>query len=83
MSSVGMVRELDRMGRIVIPKEIRKQLETDTGTPLSFFVDESMIVLKKYQPGCVFCGEIEDGIRIHGKPVCNRCRRLLVEKCID
>jgi len=36
MSSVGMVRELDRMGRIVIPKEIRKQMETDTRTPLSF-----------------------------------------------
>lgn len=48
--------EVDELGRIVIPIELRRTLEINSGEPLEIFVDKDMIILRKYQPFCVFCG---------------------------
>ena len=56
MNSTGIIRTLDNMGRVVIPREIRKQLDMTNGTDsFEIFMDGDNIVLKKHKPCCVFC----------------------------
>ena len=75
MKTTGIVRKLDDLGRIVIPKETREQLYIAIKEPLEIFLDqeEEAIILKKYTPGCVLCGEMNDGINFSGKIVCFKC----------
>ena len=50
MKELGIVRKIDGLGRLVIPKEIRKVLHIDIGTPIEFYVDGNGIMLKKHEP---------------------------------
>ena len=51
MKSTGVVRRIDDLGRIVIPKEIRRTLRIKEGDPLEIFTDkEGEVILKKYSP---------------------------------
>jgi transcriptional pleiotropic regulator of transition state genes len=50
MKSTGIVRKLDHLGRIVLPKELRRTLDLPEGTPMEIYIDGSRIVLRKYQP---------------------------------
>jgi len=52
MKSTGIVRRIDPLGRVVLPKELRKTLDISEGDPLEIFTDEGMIILRKYQPAC-------------------------------
>ncbi|MEH7885277.1 AbrB/MazE/SpoVT family DNA-binding domain-containing protein [Bacillus sp. JJ1609] len=60
MKATGIVRKTDQLGRIVIPMELRKKLSIGENDPLEIFVDEDMIILKKYQPEltCLITGTI-------------------------
>jgi transcriptional pleiotropic regulator of transition state genes len=60
MKSTGVVRRVDELGRIVIPMELRRTLNIGEKDPLEIFVAEDMIILKKYTPGCIFCGSVEN-----------------------
>ena len=60
MKAIGIVRPVDDLGRIVLPKELRGRMNLNKKDPLEFYVDEDMIILKKYQPECVFCGNADD-----------------------
>lgn len=74
MRSTGITRPCDQLGRIVIPKELRRTMQIEEGTPLEIFVDGDKIVLKKYEPACAFCGEVKDDMIIQsGKYVCPEC----------
>lgn len=73
MKSIGMTRKVDELGRIVIPIELRRTLDIAEGEPLEIFVDEEQIVLKKYEPGCIFCGQVNEVINYKGKNVCKSC----------
>lgn len=73
MKSTGIVRKVDELGRIVIPKELRNNKGMDIGQPLEIFVDKDKIVLQKYQAGCIFCGEIDNTVEFKGKSVCHNC----------
>lgn len=79
MKSTGIVRRVDHLGRIVIPKEIRVSLELDGQNPMEIFVSESTIVLQKYEPGCFFCGEVENIRRIETNLFCQSCLDELVD----
>ena len=50
MKSTGIVRGIDSLGRIVLPKELRTTLHLDGDTKLEIFVDGDAIVLKKHRP---------------------------------
>ena len=50
MKELGVVRKIDDLGRLVIPKEIRRVLHIDSGTPIEFYVDGNGIMLKKHEP---------------------------------
>lgn len=73
MKSTGIVRRIDELGRVVIPKELRRTLNIDEGNALEIFVEDESIILKKYNPGCVFCGEVKNVIEFKNKIVCKKC----------
>jgi transcriptional pleiotropic regulator of transition state genes len=73
MKSVGIVRKVDDLGRIVLPRELRKVLEIKERDSLEIFVDGNFIMLQKYEPSCVFCGEAENVINYKGKNICKTC----------
>ena len=77
MKSTGIVRKLDQLGRIVIPKELRTTFDIKETDPIEIFIDGTDIVLRKYQQTCVFCGEAENLVEFNGKMVCPSCLKKL------
>lgn len=73
MKSTGVVRRLDELGRIVIPIELRRTLDLTERDCLEIFTEGDQIILKKYEPACIFCGEAKDVINYKGKNVCKQC----------
>ncbi len=73
MKATGIVRPVDPLGRVVIPVELRRTLGIKTDDSLEVFVDGDYIMLKKYEPACIFCGNAKDVEVIHGKNVCKNC----------
>ena len=73
MKATGIVRKVDGVGRVVLPKELRKILAINEGDPLEIFTDGESIVLKSYKPGCIFCGEVNEPKNLNGKLVCREC----------
>ncbi|MDQ7092766.1 MULTISPECIES: AbrB/MazE/SpoVT family DNA-binding domain-containing protein [Desulfosporosinus] len=73
MKSTGIVRKVDELGRIVLPIELRRTLGIDEKDALEIYVDQEKIILKKYEPACVFCGNASDNQLFHGKNVCREC----------
>lgn len=77
MKSTGIVRKIDDLGRIVLPIELRRVLDIDKDSSLEIYVDNESIVLKKYQPACIFCGNAEEILNFQGRNVCGDCRRAM------
>ncbi|MDY6037598.1 MAG: AbrB/MazE/SpoVT family DNA-binding domain-containing protein [Eubacterium sp.] len=73
MKSTGILRPVDALGRVVIPIELRRSLDINTDDSLEVFVQDDYIMLKKFEPRCVFCGSSDDVTEIHGKNVCGEC----------
>ena len=73
MKATGIVRPVDALGRVVIPVELRRNLGIDTNDSLEIYVEGQFIMLKKYEPACIFCGNADDVRMIHGKCVCAAC----------
>ncbi|MEK3771121.1 AbrB/MazE/SpoVT family DNA-binding domain-containing protein [Paenibacillus sp. FSL R5-0887] len=73
MKATGIVRQLDGLGRIVIPMELRRTMNIKDGDGLEIFVEGEKIVLRKYAPGCTLCGSLEGIEYISGKPICRPC----------
>jgi len=73
MKSTGIVRKVDELGRVVIPIELRRTLQIAEKDPLEIYVDGEKIILKKYEPACIFCGNA-DNVRIYrDKNICTSC----------
>lgn len=77
MKATGIVREIDKLGRIVIPKELRRIMGIDPKDPIEIFMDGDQIVLKPYVPCCIFCDSNEQLVEVKGKKVCLNCIRSL------
>ena len=73
MKSTGVIRRVDELGRVVIPIEIRTQFGISEKDPMEIYVDGSSIVLKKYEPNCIFCGSSKKLAEYEGKPICKKC----------
>lgn len=74
MKSTGMVRAVDKMGRVVIPKEIRSQLKIENDIDsFEIYMDGDRVILQKYRPTCVFCDSIADIVGYEGYSVCKKC----------
>ncbi|MGB4041206.1 MAG: AbrB/MazE/SpoVT family DNA-binding domain-containing protein, partial [Bacillota bacterium] len=64
MKSTGIVRKVDELGRVVIPIELRRTMQIAEKDPLEIYVDGEKIILKKYEPACIFCGDASN-VRIY------------------
>ena len=74
MKSTGVVRPVDNMGRVVIPREIRKQLGVENSVDsFEIYIEDDKVVLKKYQTACVFCGSTDECVEYKDRCVCADC----------
>ncbi len=73
MKSTGMVRKIDELGRIVIPAEIRQNLDLQIKDTVEIFTDENRIILQKYQPSCLFCNNVDNVVYFNDKRICRVC----------
>ncbi len=73
MKSTGIVRKVDELGRIVLPMEIRRVLDINIKDSIEIFTDDDSIVLRKYHPACIFCGDADEVVFFEGKRVCHIC----------
>lgn len=79
MKSTGIIRKVDELGRVVIPIEIRNKFDITEKDPIEIYVDGSSIILKKYEPNCVFCGNAKNLITYKDKLVCSKCAQKLAD----
>lgn len=74
MKSTGIIRKIDELGRIVLPIELRRNLGIAEHDSLEIFVEGTQIILRKYSPSCIFCGESEEVTEFKGKRICGKCK---------
>ena len=77
MKSTGIVRPVDNLGRIVIPMEIRSTVDINPKDSLEIFTDGERIILRKYRPSCIFCGNADDTVYFEDKKICKKCLKKL------
>lgn len=73
MKSTGIVRKIDKLGRIVIPSEIRSELDISDSSSLEIFIDGKHVLLKKCEDSCIFCDSNENLISYKEKLICPTC----------
>lgn len=73
MKSTGIIRKVDDLGRIVLPIELRRTLDIAERDELEIYLDDDKVVLKKYEPSCIFCGSSCGLVTYHGRNVCMEC----------
>ena len=77
MKTTGMIRQLDALGRVVLPIELRRTLDINTRDMLEILVEGNSIILRKYEPNCSFCGESRGLTSFREKLVCRQCLKEL------
>ena len=75
MKATGIIRRVDELGRVVIPIEIRNKFDIFERDQIEIFVDGSSIILKKFEPNCIFCGNTENLLKYKDKMVCEKCSK--------
>lgn len=79
MKSTGIVRKIDELGRVVLPMELRRTLNLNIKDSIEIYVEGEQIILKKYEPCCIFCGEATNASYFKGKNVCESCKKELAK----
>lgn len=79
MKATGIVRNVDELGRIVIPKEMRKEMDISSNDPVEIFVEGNKIILTKHHTSCAFCGGVVGISEFKGKRICDDCLREIKE----
>lgn len=77
MRPAGVVRKVDQLGRIVLPKSLRRRYRMNSGDPVEILVSGDHILLERHKPKCLFCGEMEQVAEYRGKYVCLSCLKEL------
>ena len=80
MENVGIVRSVDIAGRIVLPIEIRKELDImGEGSKGEILARGNEIVIKKYIPSCIFCHSSEELVEYNGQKICRECAKKIAK----
>ena len=74
MKSTGIVRNIDELGRIVVPIEMRKKMNISNSDPVEIYVEGDKIILTKYKETCVFCGCDSELLTFKEKKICPTCK---------
>jgi transcriptional pleiotropic regulator of transition state genes len=82
LKATGIVRRVDDLGRIVIPMELRRKMLINEQDPMEIFVEGDRVILKKYAPGCIFCGQVENTSEYSEKRVCSEGLERLSERSL-
>lgn len=69
-----IVRKIDELGRIVLPAELRQELDLKERDGVEISLREGSLVLKRHEPSCIFCGGTDDIKAFGGKNICKACR---------
>ncbi len=77
MKSTGITRKIDDLGRVVLPIELRKKLGIEQRDPVEIYVEDDMIILKKYESECIFCSSKKSLVSYNDKYVCASCAKAL------
>ena len=77
MKATGIVRKVDELGRVVLPVEMRRTMNIDEQDSMEIYVEGNTVMLKKYEPDCIFCGETKNVTQFRGKNVCRKCLKEL------
>lgn len=82
MKATGIVRKVDKLGRVVIPIETRRILGITQKDALEIYTEDDRIILHKYasDTACIFCGHTNDVIEFKGQNICRSCLRTLKKK---
>lgn len=80
MKSTGITRKIDELGRIVLPIELRRKMGIAEKDSLEIYVEGESIILKKYEPACIFCGNSKNIVTYMDKNVCSACAKELASK---
>lgn len=75
-----MIKKIDKLGRLVIPKELRMELNLRAGEPLRIEVEGGRLVLEPHRTDCVFCGGTPVAVTYKGKNVCRTCLEGIISK---
>jgi transcriptional pleiotropic regulator of transition state genes len=73
MKPAGVVRKVDQLGRIVLPKSLRKRYLMNEGDPVEILVQGDHIILERYRPKCVFCGNMDQVTDFKERHICGDC----------
>ena len=73
MKSTGIVRNIDELGRVVVPKEIRQRMGIANNDPVEIYIEGDKVILTKYAPVCHFCGSSDGVTDFKGKKICKSC----------
>ena len=80
MKSTGITRRIDELGRIVLPIELRRKMGIAEKDSLEIYVEGDTIILQKYEPACIFCGNAKNVITYKDKNVCTNCAKELANR---
>ncbi len=75
MKTIGIIRKVDELGRVVLPVEMRRTLGIEERDPLEISLEGENIVLRKVQCVCVFCNGEKELLDYNGKCICSDCRK--------
>ena len=73
MKPAGIVRKLDQLGRIVLPKSLRKRYQMNEGDPIEILVQGDLIILERFRPKCIFCSSVDQVTKFKDKYFCSEC----------
>jgi len=82
VKSTGIVRKVDELGRVVIPIELRRTMDIGEKDSLEIYVDGDKIILRKYEPACIFCGNASNVVHFQGKNVCRECIQAMISQAV-
>ncbi|BFH14538.1 AbrB family transcriptional regulator [Paenibacillus dendritiformis] len=82
MKATGIVRRVDELGRIVIPKELRRTMGIGEQEPMEIYTDGDRIVLKRYFSGCSLCGSAEGSLKRFARDrlICVECINIIADR---
>ena len=73
MKTTGIIRNIDELGRLVLPKEFRKHLDIGNDTPVEITSEADKIIIRRFNPRCVFCNGEGTLTEFKGKLICSEC----------
>jgi transcriptional pleiotropic regulator of transition state genes len=79
MKTTGIIRCIDQLGRLVIPKEMRRALKIEEGDGVEISLEGKRIIVQKHEESCIFCASSERLATFEGKRVCQKCLSKLSE----